>query len=447
MFFEAPGSDYLKNAFLGGQALSQRGMPPPPPGLGRATKPGVNVDLSDRTFDGFTLLTTSQDRHARLVDMSGKVVHRWSLAFSKAIPRPAHVNRPLDDDRIHWFCAHIYPNGDMLGVYQTEGDTPAGYGLAKLDKDSTLIWAYSESVHHSVDVGDDGRIYTLASKLEMKPPRGLEFMESPYVDDYLVVLSPEGKELAKVNVLKAFRDSPFAVMLSQIDESRPRAFPTPPLPIPGMPMPGPSTPDLRTPPKEMEAPGKDKGLPMNPPKRAPGDVLHSNSIRVLNPKLAPRFPMFKPCQVLISMRSIDAIAVVDLDRQDVVWSALGVWKQQHSPEFLDNGNLLIYDNMGSSRGTRVLELDPKTGAMPWSYASDTMPFVAFTRGMAHRLSNGNTLVVDPDGQRVIEVTRNMDVVWELGCHDPMYGAGSVTSARRYAPEQLPFLKGGARAKP
>jgi hypothetical protein len=138
----------------------------------------------------------------------------------------------------------------------------------------------------------------------------------------------------------------------------------------------------------------------------------------------------------------------------VVWAAQGLWRAQHDPEFLPNGNLLVYDNLGSVTGSRVLEYNPRTQAVPWSYCDeDSAPFTAVQRGMKQRLPNGNTLIVDPEACRLFEVTRGKEVVWEIRSLSSPVAPGDpdfapvITSARRYAPGELTFLKGGRRARP
>ena len=68
------------------------------------------------------------------------------------------------------------------------------------------------------------------------------------------------------------------------------------------------------------------------------------------------------------------------------------------------------------KGTRILEYDPLTQAIPWVYNNDDSTFFfAFFRGTKQRLSNGNTLILDPDNRRMFEVTPNRDLVWEVFC--------------------------------
>ena len=95
--------------------------------------------------------------------------------------------------------------------------------------------------------------------------------------------------------------------------------------------------------------------------------------------------------------------------------AQGLWRQQHAADFLDNGRLLLYDNLGVARASRVLEYDPTTHAVPWSFMCENLNR---ERGMAERLPNGNTLVVDGQRLRILEVTPDKEVVWICYCSLP-----------------------------
>src|SRR5262249_23590543 len=118
------------------------------------------------------------------------------------------------DEQVHWFRCHLFPNGDLLAVYQAENDTPAGYGLVKLDKDSQIVWKYADRVHHDLDVDETGRVYTLTHQLKHQAPAGLENLPTPYVADSLVVLSPGGQKVASVPIEEAIRDSPYSLLMS-----------------------------------------------------------------------------------------------------------------------------------------------------------------------------------------------------------------------------------------
>ncbi len=416
MHFQLPTSDFLDKAFGGARGWYERGRSTLPvlsshEVAAARQREGISVDRADKTADGFTLYTLTDGSRAVLIDMRGSVVHTWELPFRRAWPDPSHIESPLPDDHVHWFRCHLYPNGDLLAVYQSDGDTPYGYGLVKLNKESKLLWAYANNVHHDVDVGADGTIYTLSHRIVTRAPAGLEFLDPPYLADSLVVLSPDGRELQTVPIAEAFADSAYALTLTARSKE-----------------------------------------PVGPVREA--DPIHANGIRVLNPTLAAKFPLFKPGQVLVSVRSLDTVAVLDRDARRVVWAARGVWKAQHDAEFLDNGRLLLYDNAGSAEHSRVLEYDPLTQAIPWAYANENSTrFRALTRGTKQRLWNGNTLIVDPDNRRIFEVTSGKQLVWEIFCPLPSapqnrpVRSHAITGARRYAADGLTFLNGVAQARP
>jgi hypothetical protein len=165
-------------------------------------------------------------------------------------------------------------------------------------------------------------------------------------------------------------------------------------------------------------------------------------VRVLGKELARKFPAFKVGQLLLSMREMDTLAMLDPQTGRITWAAQGPWRRQHDPHFLGNGHLLIFDNVGSSRSSRVLEYDPQTHAFPWSYpAEDGIAFVTKERGMSQRLPNGNTLIVNSEGHELLEVTADKEIVWS--CSFDSF----VSTGRRFSPAQITFVKGSPRARP
>jgi hypothetical protein len=139
---------------------------------------------------------------------------------------------------------------------------------------------------------------------------------------------------------------------------------------------------------------------------------------------------------------------VDLQSRSVVWAAASIWSEQHDAEFVENGRIMLYDNRGSGRGARSLEYDPVMQSFPWSVAEGELGSVfAENRGANQRLSNGNTLIVDPNGGRILEVTRNKELVWQYGSpldHLEATSIGThslITGACRYGEKSLVFLEG------
>jgi hypothetical protein len=420
MFFDLPSSSFLRRAFVGGVAWYEAREAPPRAEEQAPLRQVGQVDKPDKTCDGFTLCMVGGGSQAVLIDMRGEVVHRWHVPFSQVWPDPPHLRGPIDDAAVYFNDGHVYANGDLVVVIEGPIDgrnASNGYGLAKLDRDGHVLWKVAERCHHDLDVSDDGIIYAIVNETAWTVPKGLERIPLPCLVDVIHVMSPEGKALKKIPVLEAIHDSPYAALLGMYE--KPRIIGDMPAPQGQAPTASPLQDDLRN-----------------------RDVLHTNAVHVLNQSLAPKFPMFKAGQLLISPRSLDAIAVLDPDSGKIVWAARGPWHAQHDPSFLDNGNLLLFDNLGSQRGSRVLEYNLQTQAFPWVYPGAAgKPFVSRIRGMAQRLPNGNTLVVNSVGGEVLEVTPNQEVVWTCSS-----SGNEFKRARRYMPAQLPFLKGGPRAR-
>lgn len=418
MFFELPSSGFLSKGFVGARAWNERREAPPPTPVQKTPTFVVGkIDKPGKAFDGFTLYTcasmTLSGTQAFLINMRGKVVHRWAIPYSRVWPNPPHIRSQVNDSLVCFFDCHLYPNGDLLVVFHGQENWVNGYGLAKLDKDSNVLWKYAANIHHDVDVGEDGAIYAIGHEIVSSMPRELGFVPTPCLVDHLVFLSADGKELRKpLSILEAFRKSPYAPLLASLGPEPKRDLP----------------PGLNVP-RYLDDTRKN-------------DPLHMNCVRVLNPRLAAKFPQFKAGQVLISLRNLDTLAVLDPEREVVVWAARGPWRAQHDAQFLDNGHLLIFDNLGSPRGSRVLEYEPRTQAFPWSYPGDDNPsFFSSERGMSQRLPNGNTLIANSVDGEILEVTPQRELAWTC------FTSRFITSARRYSAEQVPFLKKGIRPRP
>jgi outer membrane protein assembly factor BamB len=257
------------------------------------------------------------------------------------------------------------------------GDTPWGYGLVKMDKNSKVIWKYFDYVHHHLDVTEDGKIYVLTNNIRNNVIKGYEYLAPPRIDDSVVVLSPEGKRIKKVSIMDAMLRSPYGRMMRSI------AW------------------DIKQ------------------------DYLHTNSIEYIDGATAAKLPFAKEGQVLLSMRDIDTVAVLDLDKEEIVWAIQGSWHRQHDADLLSNGHVMLFDNWGHYEpggGSRVIEFDPVTLEMVWDHTGDEKHlFSSPIRSGQERLPNGNTLITESDGGRLLEVTPGGEIVWEY--INPVRGGG------------------------
>ena len=332
----------------------------------RTAKRGVTLYDKAKAFIGFTLYSSSQAQKAFLIDMNGNAVQEWSLPIARIWEDPKRRPRPAG--YVTWDFVYMYPNGDLLAMYAGMGETPWGYGLVKMDKNSKVVWKYFDYVHHQLDVADDGKIYTLTNAIRTNHIEGYENLTPPRIDDYVVVLSPDGKPLKRVSILDALLRSRYGRMMHA------------------------TAWDIRS------------------------DFLHTNAIKIIDRATAAKLPFAKEGQVLLSLREIDTIAVLDLNKQEVVWAIRGPWHRQHDADLLSNGDIMLFDNYGHYGPgglSRVVEFKPTPLDIDWIYAgNEKHPLESGIRSGQQRLPNGNTLITESDGGRLFEVTRNGQIVWE-----------------------------------
>jgi len=76
--------------------------------------------------------------------------------------------------------------------------------------------------------------------------------------------------------------------------------------------------------------------------------------------------------------------------------------------------MLVFNNEAGDGGSEVIDLDPFTQEVHWSYRGGPVtPFYSATCGSNQRLPNGNTLITETDNGRAFEVTPGGDIVWEF----------------------------------
>jgi len=318
-----------------------------------APSKNVTVHLKDKTEAGLNFYTSGHGPEAALIDMKGRVLYRWRHDFWDVWPDYPETPAKASG---WWRRAHLFENGDILAIF-------AGLGMIKLDKDSKLLWSHMGGEHHDLEVTADGDIYILERHAHMMP----RIHESePILEDFLVVLDRDGNEKKRLSLIEAFENSEFKHLIFE-------------------------------------------------GKRNSGDIFHTNSVELLDGRIADRVPAFAKGNVLTSMNALGVIAVVDLEEEKVVWAHKENFERGvHDPRVLQNGNLIFFDNLRERSKSAVIEANPETMETVWEYkGTDGHPFLSLTCGTAQRLPNGNTLISESDGGRAFEVTPDKQIVWEF----------------------------------
>jgi len=405
---------------------------------------GTTIYEPDKTWSGYTVFGTPEQKGAVVVDMNGRLVKRWTQVA--AVPGPMRLlpggfimggderRRPHQEARrlvqVDWDGKVVwsFDRGDRItndkGVetwiarqhhdWQREG-SPVGYfapdQLPLLDRGRTLILA-----HQNVDV--------------------TAITDKRLEDDRLIEVGWDGQ------VVWDWRASDHVDELGFSEDAR-------------------------------------KALRADPnwnDQRKSADWLHINAASYLGPNrwYDAGDRRFHPDNVMISSREACIIAIIERATGAVVWRmgpdyrdtpALAKLEQivgQHHPHIIPKGlpgagHLLVFDNGGvagygapnpaapTGRGSvrriqsRVLEINPVTFEKVWEYViggQESVSFFSHYVSSAQRLPNGNTLVTEGWDGRIFELTPDKDIVWEYV--SPYFGNDPTRTNRIFRAHRAPY---------
>lgn len=248
--------------------------------------------------------------------------------------------------------AHVLDDGGLLAVFDY-------HALIRLDRDSNLLWSLVGGFHHDLEVVADGSIFVLDQESRIVP-RFNE--ERPTFENYITQVSADGEVLERWSILEAFERSRYAPFLRKA--------------------------------------------------AAGGDNFHTNTLEVFDGSRAHLSPLFAEGHALVSVWGLDVIAIIDLERNEVLWAMSGMWHRQHQPVLLEDGNILLFDNMGADPWSKVIEFEPFTRNVVWSFEGDAEnDFYSQLLGSCQRLPNGNTLITESFRATAFEVDRAGETVW------------------------------------
>jgi hypothetical protein len=297
-----------------------------------ATAPGYNFysDHADGLF---------------LVDLAGEVVHRWRLP-----------------DAERSLFAELLDDGSVIASLGPDV-------LARVDRDSELLWKLPLQAHHDATVAPDGSLFVLTS-------RWIVYRERRVLFDGIAHVSADGRLLRQWWTFD---------WLSELQRYHP--------------------------PRALDHPPD----PESPSAKVRRDYYHANSIELLpETPLGRRDRRFRAGNLMVCLHQVDLVMILDQDDLSVTWTwGAGELDWPHMPTMLDNGNILVFDNGSHRDYSRVLEIEPPSGRIVWSYEADPpQSFYTRFRGCNQRLSNGNTLICESERGHVFEVTPDRRIVWE-----------------------------------
>jgi hypothetical protein len=336
------------------------------------TDSSVAVYIPEKTYDGYNFYNSLTFRVARLLDMTGREVHRWQLPILE------------ESEEGGTDFAFLLDNGDLMNI-RRKSPQALGSVLMRVDRDSNVLWQKDIPAHHDVSRAPDGTFYTLYR--EIREHRGLrvKFCGILHLED-------GGKELDRWSTYEHLDD-----IMSVLDT---RSFLDTIL----------DSVDQGWSPQDHQL---DAVKMAQRPRGTPYDYFHMNTVSLLPDNiLESQDARFREGNLLVCFRNVNQIAVLERDTYRVLWAwGEGNLERPHYPTLLGNGHFLIFDNGVERRYSRVVEMDPLSGTVVWEYRG-TPPesFFSAGRGSAQRLPNGNTLVCNSDRGQAFEVTAEGQMV-------------------------------------
>lgn len=359
--------------------------------VNRAT--GLTFHRPGLSTKGYTLFTPHVDSSTYLIDLEGRVVHRWTFTHIKPgygrllsngnllmTGQDVKLGKPPPDEPTKPpppFEDHIR----RFGGYHTT--------LVEVDWDGNPVWEYvNRAQHHDFVRLPNGNTVVpewveLPEDLHAKVKGGFykpREKRPRLVGDDLVEIDPDQKEVRRIHVWK------------------------------------------------LLDPRKD---PLDPTYRR-WEWTHVNGIDVN-----------ERGDIVFSARSCHRVGVIDGATGELTFK-FDKTHGQHNPTWLPNGNFIVFDN--GRAASRVIEVDPRSGEIAWTFrGSPPQQFFSGHISGVSRMESGNLLVCEGTSGRLFEVNRSHEVVWEwinpFVNNDPEGNpVVSIYRAHRYGPDH-PALAG------
>lgn len=336
---------------------------------------GVTINISDKTSDGYTLLTSMWNDSSgfKLIDMYGTELYNWRVSYTEIFPDADSIDISIGDWDVGIHGSVIYPNGDIVFNINL-------HGLVKIDKNSNVLWKLKDEYHHSVHKDEHGYLWVPArKKLDEDVLSNYPLIKPPFYLDYICKLSPDGELLEKVALYDIFINSGLEALLF--------------------------------------ADGTIFTV------NATDDIMHLNDIEILGSDIANSFPQFQAGDIIASMRQLNLLMVIDPKTYLIKWHMTGPYIRQHDPDFSLDGGILVFDNRVDIKsssdiggnilgGSRILSIDPVSRLATNVYQGDSdNKFYSNIAGKLQLLPNSNILITEYGKGRIFEVTPSGEIVW------------------------------------
>jgi hypothetical protein len=303
---------------------------------------------------------------AWITDRAGRILHSWEVDLDALWDGLSGVSGDVNPLSLYPVGMALRANGSLVVSFQGRETYPVHIGIASFDREGAILWKRFDRSHHWIAMDAKKRIYTPFSTPLTNLQVGATAVDldcrAGVTDfDAIRVLSPKGEPLREIPVVDAFLRSGRTGWFYNVRDG------------------------------------------CNP--------VHLNSIALAPPAAAQAIPGAVEGDLLISLRETNTVALLDGTTGEVKYAHSGYTAAQHSPQFLPDGTVLVFDNLGGERrlgGTRVVRLDLVTGEARTVFPNDEsealLPVKSETAGHLDVSRDGRRALVSVTHQgRIVEI--------------------------------------------
>jgi hypothetical protein len=303
---------------------------------------------------------------AWITDRAGKVLHAWEVNLDELWKGLEGVSGDVNRLSLYPVGMALGKDGSLVVSFQGRETFPVQIGITKVDKAGKILWKRFDRSHHWITADAAGNIYTpFASFTDAR------YVGNTGVDlkcetkqsgiDGIRVLSADGKPVRELPIVDSFIKSGLSGWFYNVREA------------------------------------------CNP--------THLNSIALVSPEVAKHIPNAAAGDFLVSLRETNAVALMDGKSGLVKHVVAGRTAAQHSPQFLPDGTVLVFDNLGGDRamgGTRIVRMNLSTGSaetvFPRENAKALLPVQSKSAGHINVSGDGKRALVSVTHQgRIVEI--------------------------------------------
>lgn len=330
----------------------------------------------------------------RVMRRDGTLVHEWQVTWQSVWPRNEGDfptgRRPASDMYLHG--VDILPDGSIVGNFEH-------LSTFRMDLCGEVLWKLDNLGHHSAHYDGQDAIWVSAEDYFPENPTGINYHFAPLRSWTIQKLDLDGNILVDKPVIEILYEN-------ELDGLLYASF------------------------------LQNSGVAVI------DDTLHLNDVESFPPDMEPGF--FDADDLVLSLRNISSVLVVDAQTWEIKFISVGEVLRQHDPDFISGDTISVFDNRypvrrdGRPRASFVVEFDGPTGEMTTVLRGDgAYPFFTSVQGAHDRLANGNIMVIESDGGRVLEYAPDGTLVWRYSNRMETDGSADPVNLRVYNAQVLP----------